>query len=158
MTDWDTPVSANRSIFIPSGLRNAAPSLESSLIIQIGISSQPREHAFVQGAGRREDSHLPTYLSVGDNTPPVAPVARIQVNTRGIGQRQLCWDAASNTTVVQLQIPGTSVVVATRCIERGVVLRDSVSPAHTGSKRKGGALQQGMGAAIQEKEDARVTH
>jgi len=58
----------------------------------------------------------------------------------------------------QLQIPGTSVVVATRCIERGVVLRDSVSPAHTGRKRKGGALQQGMGAAIQEKENARVTH
>ena len=158
MTDWDNPVSASRSIFIPSGLRAAAPSLESSLIVQIGISSQPREHAFVQGAG--EKGRLSSSrVSLGwDNTPPVAPVARIQVNTRGIGQRQLCWDAASNTTGVQLQIPGTSVVVATRCIERGVVLRDSVSPAHTGSKRKGGALQQGMGAAIQEKEDARVTH
>ena len=53
MTDWDTPVSASRSIFIPSGLRAAAPSLESSLIVQIGISSQPREHAFVQGAGEK---------------------------------------------------------------------------------------------------------
>jgi len=123
MTDWDKPVSASRSIFIPSGLRNAAPSLESSLIVQIGITSQPRKHAFVQGAGEkgRLSLSLPAYISVGDNTPPVAPVAFIQVNTRGIGQRQLCWDAASNTKGVQLQIPGTSVVVATRCIETGVV-------------------------------------
>ena len=83
MTDWDTPVSASRSIFIPSILRNAAPSLESSLIVQIVSSSQPREHAFVQGAGekgRLSSSRVP--LSVGDNTPPVAPVARIQVNTK----------------------------------------------------------------------------
>ena len=65
-------------------------------------------------------------------------------------------DAASNTTGVQFQIPGTSVVVTTRCVERGVIVRDSVSPAHTGSKRKGGALQQGMGAAIQEKADSVV--
>jgi len=125
---------------------------------RIGISSQPREHAFVQGAGEKERLSSSRVPLDWDNTPPVAPVARIQINTRGIRQRQLCWDAASNTTGVQLQIPGTSVVVATHCIKRGVVLRDSVSPAHTGSKRKGGALQQGMGAAIQEKENARVTH
>jgi len=34
MADWDTPVSASRSVFIPSGLRNAAPFLESSQIVQ----------------------------------------------------------------------------------------------------------------------------
>ena len=39
-----------------------------------------------------------------------------------------------------------------------VVLRDSVSPAHPGSKRKGGSLRQEMGAAIQERQKGRLTH
>ena len=39
-----------------------------------------------------------------------------------------------------------------------MVLQDSVSPAHPGSKRKGGSLRREMGAAIQEKPKGRVTH
>jgi len=35
----------------------------------------------------------PRILLGWDNTPPVAPAARIQVNTKGIVQRQLCWGA-----------------------------------------------------------------
>jgi len=72
-------------------------------------------------------------------------------------QRQLCWDAASSTTRVQIQTPGSPVVVAagSRMV---VIQRDNISPAHPGNKRKGDALRQGMGAAIQEKEKGRVTH
>jgi len=72
-------------------------------------------------------------------------------------QRQLCWDAPSSTTRVQIQTPGSPVVVAAG--SRGVVVqRDNISPAHPGNKRKGDALQQAMGAAIQEKEKGRITH
>jgi len=72
-------------------------------------------------------------------------------------QRQLCWDAASSTTKVHIQTPGSPVVVTAG--SRGVVVqRDNISPAHPGNKRKGGALRQRMGAAIQEKEKGRVTH
>jgi len=98
----------------------------------------------------------PRVLLSRDNTPPVAPVACIQVNTKRIVQRQLCWGATSNTTGVQLQIPGSPVVVAAASTGM-VVLRDSVSD-HPGSKGKGDTLQQEMGAAIQEKQKGRVTH
>jgi len=97
-------------------------------------------------------------VSLGlDNVPPVTPVTRIQSSTNGIMLRQLCWDAASITTRVQIQTPGSPVVVAAG--SRGVVLqRDNISPAHPGNKRKGSALRQGMGATIQEKEKGGVTH
>ena len=156
-------MSASRRIFIPSGLRAAAPSLESSLIVQIGISSQPREHAFVQGAGekgRLSSSRVPLVQVWGQHSTRCTSCTYPSKHKRNWAAPALlgCRFKHNGGAAWQLQIPGTSVVVATRCIERGVVLRDSVSPAHTGSKRKGGALQQGMGAAIQEKEDARVTH
>ena len=157
LTDWDTPLLVSRSAIIPSGLRNAPSSLESSLIVQVEISSQPREHASVQGAGEKGRLLCPCVPLGLDNIPPVTPTTRIQASTKGIMQRQLCWDAASSTTSVQIQTPVSPVVVAAG--SRGVVVeRDNISPAHPGNKRKGSALRQGMGAAIQEKEEGGVTH
>jgi len=147
----------SRSAFIPSGLRNAASSLESSLIVQVELSSELREHASVQGAGEKGRLLFPCVPLGLDNTPPVTPAARIQASTKGIMQRQLCWDAASSTTRVQIQTSGSPVVVLAGL--RGVVVqRNNISPAHPGNKRKGGTLRQAMSAAIQEKEKGRVTH
>jgi len=71
LTNWDTPLLVSRIAFIPSGLRNAASSLESSLIVQVEISSQPREHASVQGAGEKGRLLCPCVPLWLDNTPPV---------------------------------------------------------------------------------------
>jgi len=94
LNDWDTPVAASRSVFIPSGLKNAASSLESSLIVQVGISSLQHEHAPAQDTGEKRRFSSPRILLGWDSTLPVAPAARIQVNTKEIVQRQLCWGAA----------------------------------------------------------------
>jgi len=106
--DWDTPVVASKSVFIPSGLKNAASYLESSRVVQVGISSLQHEHAPVQNTGEKgrfSSPHIllehapvqntgekgrfssPHILLGWDNTPPVAPAARIQV------KRKLCWGA-----------------------------------------------------------------
>ena len=78
--DWETPVAASKSVFIPSGLKNAASSLESSRVVQVGISSPQHEHAPVQYTGEKGRFSLPQILGGWDNTPPVAPAACIQVN------------------------------------------------------------------------------
>ena len=154
--DWDTPVVASKSVFIPSGLKNAASSLESSRVVQAGISSPQHEHAPVQNTGEKGRFSSPRILLGWDDTPPVAPVARIQVNPKGIVHRQLCWGADEKNAGVHMIIPGSPEVRAGS--GEMVVLRDSVSPAHPGSKRKGGYLRQEMGAAIQEKQKGRLTH
>jgi len=91
--DWDTLVVASKSNFIPLGLKNTASSLESSRVVQVGISSPQHEHAPVQNTGEKGRFSSPHILLGWDKTPPVAPVARIQVKPKGIVQRQLCWGA-----------------------------------------------------------------
>jgi len=114
----------------PVGIEDLSPISRILTDSQIGISSQPRKHAFVQGArekGRLSSTRVPLDW---DYSPPVAPVARIPVNTRGIRQRQLCWDATSNTTGLQLQIHGTSVVVTTLHREGGDSARQCITHPH----------------------------
>jgi len=77
LNDWDTPVVVSKSVFIPSGLKNAASSLESSRVVQAGISSPQHEHAPVQNTGEKGRFSPPRILLSWDDTPPVAPVARI---------------------------------------------------------------------------------
>ena len=76
--DWDTPVVASN----PSGLKNAASSLESSRVVQAGISSPQHKHAPVQNTGEKGRFSSPRILLGWDNTPPAAPAARIQMNTK----------------------------------------------------------------------------
>jgi len=91
--DWYTPVVASKSVFIPSGLKNAASSVESSRVVQVGISSPQHEQAPVQNTREKGRFSSLCILLGWDNTPPVAPVFCIQVKPKGIVQRQLCWGA-----------------------------------------------------------------
>jgi len=154
--DWDTPVVASKSVFIPSGLKNAGSSLESSRVVQAGISSPQYKHAPVQNTGEKGRFSSPRILLGWDDTPPIAPVARIRVNPKGIVQRQVFWGADEKNAGVQIKIPVSPEVRAGS--GEMVVLRDSVSPAHLGSKRKGDSLRQEMGAVIQDKQKSRLTH
>jgi len=101
--DWDTPVAASKRVFIHSGLKNAASSLESSRVVQVGMSLPQHQHAHVQDTGEKGRFSSPRILLGWDNTPTVAPAAKIRVNTKGIVQRQLCWGAAANSAGVQLK-------------------------------------------------------
>jgi len=63
------------------------------------------EHAPVQNTGEKGRFSSPRILLGWDNTPPVAPVARIQVNPKGIVQRMLCWGADKKDAGVRIIIP-----------------------------------------------------
>jgi len=110
-------------------------------------------------AGRRGEGKTPMYLCsswVGQHSTRYTSYTYSSKHKRNHAAPALLG-YHFKTTRVQIQTPGSPVVVAAG--SRGVVVqRDNISPAHPGNKRKGSALRQGMGAAIQEKEKGGVTH